>query len=327
MNNSFCVLPFYGAEFSPDGKKGPCCLLPDDYNLELIKSDMLDGKRNVSCNACWKLEDRGIESDRQLKNKALDFYADKDIRNIVTDCKQNKNNMQIVKFYTSNLCNGTCVTCNSDNSTAWASLSKRTIALTKISTDIYRDIDFSELKMMTFVGGEPLLEKHNFAILERLITVGNTDCFVSVVTNGSITLNQGQKEILSLFKNLNICLSIDGVGKVFEYLRYPLQWDVLLANLNFFRSITKNVSASYTISNLNSLYYKETVKWFAEQGINYNHNIVTCPSYFSPTAMPDSDNDLFLTACKEIYHQDQLKGIDIKDYLPEFYKLMPPQSF
>jgi hypothetical protein len=68
-------------------------------------------------------------------------------------------------------------------------------------------INWKDIKQLSFVGGEPLLEKLNFEILQRLIESHNTNCFISVVTNGSCELTSTQFQILSKFKNLNICLT------------------------------------------------------------------------------------------------------------------------
>jgi sulfatase maturation enzyme AslB (radical SAM superfamily) len=159
---------------------------------------------------------------------------------------------------------------------------------------------------------------------------------VSFVTNGSIILNDRQKEILLKFKNLNICVSIDGVGPSFEYIRYPLKWDLLLKNLKLFREITSNISVSFTISNLNILYYNEIIDWFKEQKLMYNHNIVENPKHFNIEVLPPHikkdlplitnpnffDHELFSTFVKTIEEQDKLKNINIKDYLPELHKVI-----
>jgi hypothetical protein len=146
---------------------------------------------------------------------------------------------------------------------------------------------------------------------------------------------------LSQFKNLNVCISIDGIGLKFEYLRYPLLWSDLLTNLNFFRSNGVNISVSYTISNLNSIYYKETTDWFKENNLTFNHNLVTHPNYFSINSLPKNikeslpeelkallrphstyDDVLFKHFVNAVEFQDKLKHISICDYMPEMFKII-----
>jgi sulfatase maturation enzyme AslB (radical SAM superfamily) len=203
------------------------------------------------------------------------------------------------------------------------------------------DVNYSTARHVEFVGGEPFFDPTTFQILDLLIEHNNTDCFISLVTNGSISLSDHQLNILSKFTDLNICISIDGVGPVFEYMRWPAKWPTLLDNIEKFKKITKNISISYTISSLNVLYYQQTVDWFQSQNLRYNHNIVTYPKWISLSSTPIkikellSDNS-FASAWvaitgKEIsldkyqhllVKQDRAKKINIKDYLPEIWEIL-----
>ena len=342
MNDYFCVMPFFGAEYTVRPECVPCCLLDlSTQNIESVKQQMLEKKRPAACKKCWTLEDNGNESDRQLKNKAFDFYSDTDINIIEENCSKQNYSKKIIKLYTSNLCNSTCFTCIPEASSAWGALEKKQIPLKKVSTSKL-DFNCADITMLSFVGGEPLYEKTNFEILLKLINQGNDSCFISFVTNGSVELNDQQIEVLSKFKNLNICLSIDGIESRFEYMRFPLKWDKLISNIKLFRQINSNVSASYTISNLNLFYYTETVNWFKEQAIPHNHNLVSHPIYLNPGNLAEEQKlrilennpthintiteffkngtystDLYKKFIQEIQRQDQLKKININNYMPE----------
>ena len=379
MNNYFCVLPFYAKEFKTP-ETTPCCLLPIGTDVEQVKRDMLDGQRSTACGKCWHLEDRGVKSDRQIKNEIFDFYADKDIDAVESECNQGNYSTRIVKLHTSNLCNSSCVTCNGLASSLWANIRKddgsyllnetqerirrlkpddsagnkvwsahlawlegkvqeKETYINFVPKSVFEDINYKDLVMLSFVGGEPLLEKKNFQALEQLLAHNNTNCFISLVSNGSVELTADQKHILSQFKNVNICLSIDGIEERFEYMRHPLKWSVLLDNIKLFRELNYILSVSYLVSNVNVLYYKETVAWFNSQKLPYNHNMVFDPPYFSPYALPievknsidissipkvQGERDLanFRLAIEELQEQDRLKNISLKDYMPEFYNIV-----
>jgi sulfatase maturation enzyme AslB (radical SAM superfamily) len=352
MNDYFCVLPFFGYEYSATSAGTHCCLLPNNYNIESIRNDILAGNKSPFCKACWNLEEAGLLSDRQLKNSALDFYWDRDIRFIEEDVKQGKFKELMIKNVTSNTCNSTCVTCSSGASSAWAPLEKKmgirarpAVSMSKDS--INKNIDFKELVMLNFVGGEPLYEKQNFYILEKLLENDNDKCFIAVTTNGSVDISDSNKDLLRRFKNVNFNISIDGMGPVFEYIRFPLSWNKLLENLEFFRTITDNVSVSYTTSNLNILYHRDTTAWFVKENLNYHNNPVINPKHFRPSALPiqvkktildrskdnkylelllnnhsDQDDKDFSQFLKIIKKQDQAKEISMVDYLPEFCELI-----
>lgn len=340
MNDYFCVAPFFAAEYQINNKT-PCCLIPNGADVTRIQKDMLAKKRTPACQACWHLEDQGVISDRQTKNQTFDFYSNRDIRFIEEDCRSGAYSEQMVKINTSTLCNSTCVTCKEFHvSSAWETLLSKNTKKISIESDTLSGIDFKNLKMLSLLGGEPLYEKKNFDLLKNLIEVGNTDCFISIVTNGSVELVDKQIDILKQFSNLNFCLSVDGVGPVFEYMRYPLKWQTLVTNLELYKSLGIHVSASYTISNLNIAYYNETVEWFKSNGINYNHSLVSVPVHYSPNSLPlhvkeqlsevthlfrshsAADDTNFKKALEDIALQDNLKGISIKDYLPELLSLL-----
>ncbi len=338
MSNTFCVMPFYGAEYQKGGYISPCCLMTN-HNINEVRTAMLDGKKPSSCSACWKLEEKGIKSDRQYKNESYDFYADIDIRQVFTNCKNGQFSPQIIKLYTSNLCNSACVTCGPKFSTHWQSVKGIPIQLNSMGDSVLDGIDFADIKMLSMLGGEPLYDKNIFNILQRLLDNNNTDCFISFVTNGNVKLTKQQIDLLSKFKNLDICVSIDGIGPVYEYMRYPLKWADLEANIKQFKQFAKYVNVSYTLSNVNVLYYDETVAWFKENDLPFNHNVVTTPRYFNINALPkeakeqcssltplfrlhnEQDDVLFRTAIDEIAKQDKLKNTSAALSVPKFINL------
>ena len=353
--NTFCVLPWTGREINCAGQETHCCLLPQNYNIDQIKSDLLAGIKTSACQKCWNLEEHGLKSDRQVKNTALDFYWDRDIESIKVDAVDGKlDRILMLKLLTSYTCNAICISCNSVVSSSWAQLNHRTdpkiplrkytfVDLDKVKTKV----DFKELKMLSLMGGEPLYEKKNFDLLDHLVELGNTDIFLSMVTNGSVKLSSRQKQVLSKFKNINFSVSIDGIESVFEYMRYPLTWADLNNNLMFFRELTENISSNYTLSNLNILYHNKTTEWFDKNNIVYSVNPIYNPTWLQPRALPESikkslklqlsavdyntfigpihtgqDQENFQTMLTQIKKQDTAKKIQMKDYLPELHNML-----
>lgn len=353
--DTFCVLPWVGREINWESTETHCCLLPKNYNIDQIKSDLLAGIKTPACQKCWNLEEHGLKSDRQVKNSALDFYWNRDLESIKTDAVEGKlTRILMLKLLTSYTCNATCVSCNSVASSSWAQLDHQTdssIPLGKykfINLDnVKTKVDFSKLKMLSLIGGEPLYEKKNFDLLEHLVDIGNNSVFLSMVTNGSVKLTARQKKVLSKFKNINFSVSIDGIESVFEYLRFPLKWSDLSCNLDFFREISGNISSNYTLSNLNILYHNQTTDWFDKNNIVYSVNPIYTPTWLQPRALPksikkvlkqqlsatdyntfvgpihtDQDQQNFQSMLEQIKIQDTSKKIKMADYLPELYNML-----
>lgn len=341
MNKYFCVLPFYSYENSIGSTENIyCCRLRPGTNIESVRDSIKNKQCAPECQTCWSLESAGLNSERQIHNQTLDYYLDRDLEKIEQDAINIGFQTKIVKLTTSNLCNGTCVTCGSALSSAWAQLENKHIVY---QTEQFEHLDFSSIAQLGFVGGEPLLEKTNFKILENLLAAGNTDCFISIVTNGSVNLKQHQIDLLKQFKNLNICLSIDGVGPIFEYMRYPLKWPTLLTNIEVFKSITNNISVSAMISNLNILYLTELLDFFHSNNLNYLCKQIEYPVMFSPGNLPANvkqtiidknskykqqvvgflncgvlyTDAMFNNLRNEVVRQDALKNIRIVDFMPE----------
>ena len=308
MNDYFCVLPFFSYEIEQKNNNNTyCCRLTPGADIESVRQSMRSGIRASECSTCWKLEDAGLPSERKLHNSALDFYLDRDLELIEQDALEVGPETKIVKLATSNLCNGTCVTCGSHSSSAWASLESVPIHYRTVPQETVDAVDVSKIAQLSFLGGEPLLEKMNFRILEQLIETNNTKCFVSIVTNGSVLLSASQLSILKHFPNLNICISIDGVGPVFEYMRYPLSWQQLTESIAQFKSFAKHVSVSSMVSNLNIFYYDQMVDFFKGQDLQYLCKQIDRPSIFAPGNLPDSVKEQVLLLNPK--YQDQLKGL------------------
>jgi MoaA/NifB/PqqE/SkfB family radical SAM enzyme len=339
----FCVVPWFAREIDHIGRNVHCCLLPKDYDIDQIKKDFLNNQWPSECSKCKNLEDAGLTSDRQIKNSTLDFYWDKDIEAIYKQALNNDTDVRMLTLATSSTCNSQCVTCGPHYSSSWRHLERHVwnIPTTKISViDLSYHYDLSKLVTLSFIGGEPLYERQNFAILDSLIAKNNTKVFVSMITNGSVVLTEHQKNILRQFPNLNFCISIDGTKSLFEYLRYPLKWSNLLDNIRFLQSLTSNISISYTISNMNIQFHNETIEWFKANNFPYNYNPVSFPAHFSPNALPasakqhleqtldqkdyqallsehtDEHETLYQQAIIELDRQDKLKKINRQDFLP-----------
>ena len=89
------------------------------------------------------------------------------------------------------------------------------------------------------------------------------------------------------FKEVDMQLSIDGVGARYEYIRFPAVWSEILENVNRYTKIKLNnfkLSVSHTVSAYNIFYLDEFFTWC------YNVSLpspwlgrVHTPDYFRPS--------------------------------------------
>jgi len=77
MNNYYCVLPYFSleTEFSYPDKNIFCCRIAPGASIIDIRSSISQGKRHAACSTCWRMEDQGLTSERQiLMNSIRIFY-------------------------------------------------------------------------------------------------------------------------------------------------------------------------------------------------------------------------------------------------------------
>jgi MoaA/NifB/PqqE/SkfB family radical SAM enzyme len=361
----FCGLIFYGTEYRIGERLQGlrCC---QDTDTAKVQQEFLKGNQPTGCNWCWNAESTGSESFRQLSNRTLDHLLDKSIETLQQLAAEQKNETYSYKIETGNLCNATCVTCGSRYSSAWGALERKNGRVpfpqrrvlvdntgmrfdqNTFQNDQFFSIDYKKAKFINFLGGETTLEKSNFEILQQLIDADNTDCHISFTTNGNFNLSNKQQLIISKFPNMQFNFSIDGIGKVYEYLRYPLSWEKCLDNLQYCKDNKIDISVSTVLSNLNALYFDHLVAWLNKNQLPYhvifavNYQLEQKHALFSSNTLslrvkslirdratsdfvknalskhqPDDDSryQLFL---QDIVEKDCWKGIGINDYLPEF---------
>jgi len=126
VNNkeTFCILPFVHLYTQPNGEVKPCCIaggfddkqflreksIEDIFNsgeYKQLRHDMLNGKRNKACEVCYKKEDIGESSPRQMfnSNTLWTMPEVKEDYSVVTQ-------FQHIDIRFSNLCNFKCRMCN-----------------------------------------------------------------------------------------------------------------------------------------------------------------------------------------------------------------------
>lgn len=268
-------MPFIGHDYN---SKSPCCILSGykhERDLQALLDDHNNDRRSSFCDSCWKLEDSGIESKRQQYNRYYNQHIHLTDRSI---------KLNVVPV--GNVCNLNCVTCDPAWSTGW--IKKHNFMKHQIwnKSNINQKINYAHIENISdtehveFIGGETLLSRSFWQQSETL----NKDTSFSMQTNGTVVLNQKQVELLKSFKKFNICFSLDGHDKIFEYLRQPATWDSTRDNITKYHEyFGKNKLKIYlTVSNLN-IYYIDSImiELFKVLPVRIALNLVFNPSEFS----------------------------------------------
>ena len=330
----YCALAFNSISFGAHGGSRPCCavdtyywsetqnklseydneLLPWFNNKEMVdlRQDLLDGNWNPICNLCKIREDAGQPSTREIFNETLSQVEERTGRDWheTTAEIDDLDNIFLLDITVGNKCNSACLMCNSSASTLWL---KEQTDLNggrppwKLDPMWFADEhvpnladNLPNMTAIQFVGGEPTINDDHVALLERLIEQGRAkDISLGYVTN----LTNISKELTDLwhhFGTKHITISVDGVGKVNEYQRYPFTWQKVVSQLENIKNITHTgeffVGLSLTVTSLSILNLDEVIEWWEDQVLSNSSfqtslphiQCVNNPAKFDPVYMPDA---------------------------------------
>jgi molybdenum cofactor biosynthesis enzyme MoaA len=275
------------------GSWRPCCRFSDDRshpteNINLkeykdsfyfqdIKMSMEDGWHD-GCKKCKEEESIGVSSYRQRMNKIL------------------KDDNYYLDISLSNECNLTCRMCSADYSTAWNRLLNANPNLKQFHTisnrkpnriqSIVKDIDISKVTHLKYLGGEPFITPEINDIFECFKDHLHKITFI-VATNCTY-FPKRYINFLSKFKSIDLCLSLEGIGEINEYIREGNQWETILktfeqwkqlSNIDFY--IISTVQA-YNIHDISNIHY-----FAKENNINLKLHKLNKPEYLSLNVLPE----------------------------------------
>tara|TARA_Y100000034_G_scaffold59787_1_gene72713 strand:+ start:98 stop:1171 length:1074 start_codon:yes stop_codon:yes gene_type:complete len=246
-----------------------------DQVVKDLLQDLMSGVRNSVCNGCWEMEDVNAISMRQqrLRNKTEEVLQD--------EITNNKIKHLVIDSGTQ--CNFACRTCGPWSSTGhykeWETRTGEAWNKNKIvSTDVESLLkqDLSAVESVEVLGGEPFTNLNHLQVIKKINESDTSaNCSLSYSTNGSVKLRPEILDTFDKFRSVNISLSIDAIGKAFDYIRTLGKWDIIVKNVETLQQYKKtyknlSVSAHPTISALNVLYIDELFNWFDLQQIPFS---------------------------------------------------------
>jgi MoaA/NifB/PqqE/SkfB family radical SAM enzyme len=274
-----------------------------------IRENLHNGIKDTNCDFCWKKEE---DVGRSLRLETIDRYKE------VYDSGKNTG-LLTLQLNLSNQCNLKCRTCNASDSSMWI---KEQYDFQKNSADIslidfqkkynftlHKETDFLEdlktnvipnIVVIRFQGGEPFLIKRQWDIIDSILELGlEKDILLSYHTNATIWNDEIAKK-LSNFKEVNICLSIDDIGKKFEYLRHPGRWDEVEDNINriiqWCREFpdSRDVMINTVVTPYNLYTVENILEYFIIKDVPVELHPTDEPAHFSISNIPESTKPLFL---------------------------------
>jgi radical SAM protein with 4Fe4S-binding SPASM domain len=227
----------------------------NNTNIKEVRKAFINGQIPLQCHSCFRLESHNSPSDRQT-NFNFDFVKlEEKIKKTEPDGSLDCKEVNSLELMLSNVCNFTCRTCNVSNSSAWAN-EHQFLYKTRIDSPVRRPFQNPDqtankvfnlapnIKRLSFIGGEPLIQPEHFKLLNLLIESGKTNVILCYTTNLSeLTFrNQDILELWKKFDHIYLTISLDGIRQKGEYIRKGFKWDKFQENLKKINSVLSNIN-------------------------------------------------------------------------------------
>jgi hypothetical protein len=322
--DTFCVMPWVGASIANAGQLTPCCAYDESASLafdkkshhidnfktwkitqlNLVRQELLDGIKHSGCHRCWEVEETNAKntySERQLYNKHFGKNLEKSGELIVDQ-------LEHLSIAFGNTCNLRCNMCGSYSSSSWNTEIKQNFSILHDFKYPIVDSEFcwyesenfknltpsliADLKYVRLIGGEPLFTPEAIAFLEQLSPL----VYLNIVTNAT-HLKDSVYKLLSKFKQIDVLVSVEGIGTHNDYVRYGSKWENIdtnikrlntLHNLNFF-------NIGYIIQHYSYYTLIPVLQYCVDHAYILRVQTVTWHDYLEiNTLMPAQVNDLLV---------------------------------
>lgn len=260
--NNLCVLPWIHIS-TAIGKYSACCInriiygdmknmsLDEVWNGDEIKKlrlKFLNNEKPSGCEMCFEKENKNIKSWRNLQNGMhLNTF-----KHIIDDTDKTgmlppNHKIKYLDLRFDNICNCKCRMCGHHSSYRWFDEAKT------LNLETYSDVavmnhfstkedlinklgsQLSQVNMILFGGGDPILSPMNVILLKYLVEIGNLNVHLNYTTN-LLHLNYEFLDLIKQFKNVNILISIDGYSREHDYIRgHDGAFEKVIKNINILK--------------------------------------------------------------------------------------------
>lgn len=280
--------------FAPCASLGEKCAARDVATIQNFRKQaaaQVHANKRHRCYQCYFVE----ENEKRISERhtASEYVPDDALDEVP----------YILDFQISRHCNAACAHCGPYHSSMWKKIKDLPVTI-KNFTHQYDQalamVSLDKVKLVKFNGGEPFLGNEHLVVLAKLSPENVT---VYYETNGSIEITEDIISVWSKFKRVMVSVSVDAVGKRFEFLRWPLSWEVITKNIEELIGVLPNLEMQIncTVHPLNAFYISELEEWLAAVNHNHGTNIAIeyrpCSNDWATSATPQS----LVNAIKEKY--------------------------
>jgi len=278
--------------------------LHNTEHKKTARKQMLNGERPSECDYCWRIEDGSTEfSDRTSKSLNPFSFGDHDA--IAHSTGNEDVYPRYMEISWNNACNFKCAYCGPNFSSRWAE---------EIATQGPYDLPHhggynwtddpqylereqnpyidafwqwfpeasTHLHTLRITGGEPLMSKHTFKLMESLLENPNPELELAINSNGCPPDKLWQRFIDLVnqlidgkcIKKFILYTSAEAWGTASEYLRHGMDFDLWKRNIEQFLRDTREtkvtVMSAFNVLSMSS--FRSLLEYVLSLKKQYNHN-------------------------------------------------------
>lgn len=325
----YCPRIDHYVRLNQDGSMGKCGHMVNTKEFasyeDMVHSDWLQTVEKKMDQDQWPEECVRCEQSEKVKGESIRTNSIERHKLL----KPIRNDYLIVGGVLDNTCNSACQSCNAGLSTKIGALESKKNFLRVDNFELFKKLPQERIIEFDVNGGEPTASKNYKKILQDL--PANVK-IVRMNTNGSRMINE-LEEVLKRNIMVIVTMSLDGIGDVHDYTRWPIKWENYKKTVDAYKSLQKKYKLLQldfwtTVSCLNVRNLPDIINFAKDNNIPHDWAFLNQPSvlnvrytnrftsnakHVSPGEIAvDEDNDQSLS--EFIARQDRLRNIDIKDY-------------
>jgi len=299
-----------------------------DY-VKDVRRRMLDGQKVAACRNCYAEEANGCRSHRLVENRvwserlgatAVDELLGQTGSDGALDAP-----LQYIDLRLGNTCNLQCVMCQPRESSRWLPAAQKLIPLCRdgalkdqlasAATIEQSSFEWSKtgafwehlrsflpgVKEIILAGGEPFLVKEQFEFVKACCGLNEAHHIRLRYHTNATVFPSAMVPYWKQFERVHFLVSVDGIGDVANYVRYPSNWPEIDKHIHHFDEVGANTFTSFlfTAHALNVWHLPDvfawadrssfrTRKWFENLQDYVSVGLVHNPSYQHVGVLPAS---------------------------------------
>lgn len=265
--------------------------------MKNVRLQMMNGEEPPSCKKCYVEERAGHNSKRQWETK---YWSERiSVEQLMADTAADGSippKVSYIDLRFGTKCQLACVMCSPHDSSGWIKewqavypqLENKSLKETwqwnnkgsingssynwHKNNPVFWDQFYEQIPHMQqlyFAGGESLIIEEHYAILEEVIRQGHAPNLEIRYNSNGVEWRDDLFDLWKHFKIVRYHYSVDSIGEMNEYIRYPSKWERTNEVFHILDKETSDnveVTIACAVQALNIYYLPDFLKWKLTQG-------------------------------------------------------------